>query len=157
MNSKIRIGILESDLKKIKIRSLYKGIIDIFAFVYQINIEDYYYNKLCALISILDNFPYTKKVEELKNFLIDIYSFLKNGNYLAHNIEENVCPLDMIFSMLEKDSKKVYQKIKPILKKLSFDETLNYPLNNYYSLKDMSKLIKHIKFPLKELENMLIN
>lgn len=157
MNSKIRIGILESDLKKIKIRSLYKGIIDIFAFIFEIDLNDYYYNKLNTIISKLDNSSYGEKVEDLKNFLLDIYSYLKNGNYLALNTEENAGPLDMIFSLLKKDRKKDYPTIKPILESLSFDETLKYALNNYYSLNDKSKLIKNIKFQLKDLQNKLNN
>ena len=65
--------------------------------------------------------PRNQTIEEFKTFLLDIYSYLKKGNFLAHNIDENISPLDLIFSLLEKDMKKEYPKVKSILKKLSFD------------------------------------
>ena len=120
-NSKMRIGMLETDLKKIKIRSLYKGIIDAFVHVYKINPENNYYNKLNDLLNELNESPRNQTIEEFKTFLLDIYSYLKKGNFLAHNIDENISPLDLIFSLLEKDMKKEYPKVKSILKKLSFD------------------------------------
>ena len=120
-NSKMRIGMLETDLKKIKIRSLYKGIIDAFVHIYQINPENNYYNKLNDLLNELNESPRNQTIEEFKTFLLDIYSYLKKGNFLAHNIDENISPLDLIFSLLEKDMKKEYPKVKSILKKLSFD------------------------------------
>ena len=156
-NSKMRIGMLETDLKKIKIRSLYKGIIDAFVHVYKINPENNYYNKLNDLLNELNESPRNQTIEEFKTFLLDIYSYLKKGNFLAHNIDENINPLDLIFSLLEKDMKKEYPKVKSILKKLSFDEILKHARNNYYSLKDKNDLINHIKFSLKNLQNLLVD
>ncbi len=156
-NSKMRIGMLETDLKKIKIRSLYKGIIDAFVHVYKINPENNYYNKLNDLLNELNESPRNQTIEEFKTFLLDIYSYLKKGNFLAHNIDENISPLDLIFSLLEKDMKKEYPKVKSILKKLSFDEILKYARNNYYSLKDKNDLINHIKFSLKNLQKLLVD
>ena len=156
-NSKMRIGMLETDLKKIKIRSLYKGIIDAFVHVYKINPENNYYNKLNDLLNELNESPRNQTIEEFKTFLLDIYSYLKKGNFLAHNIDENISPLDLIFSLLEKDMKKEYPKVKSILKKLSFDEILKYARNNYYSLKDKNDLINHIKFSLKNLQDLLVD
>lgn len=138
-SSKMRIGMLETDLKKIKIRPLYKGIIDAFAYIYKINLDNNYYNKLNYLLNELNKSPQNQAIEEFQNFLLDIYSYLKKGNFLAHNIDENINPLDLIFSLLEKDMKKEYPKVKSILKKLTFDNILKYDINNYYSLKDNSE------------------
>ena len=49
---------------------------------------DYYRNKLNSPIVSLDNYRYNKKAKDLKGFLMDIYSFLKGGNFLAYNIDE---------------------------------------------------------------------
>lgn len=156
MNTKIRTSLLETDLKKIKISSLYKGIIDIFAYVYNININDFYYKKLNSLVNILDKFTNSQKTQELKDFLLDIYSYLKKGNYLAHNIEDNGSPLDLVFSLLKRGNKKEYPEIKTILVNLSVDATLKFVLNSFYSLKDKSKLIEHINFDLTTLNSMLL-
>lgn len=156
MNTKIRTSLLETDLKKIKISSLYKGIIDIFAYVYNININDFYYKKLNSLLNILDKFTNSQKIQELKDFLLDIYSYLKKGNYLAHNIEDNGNPLDLVFSLLKRGNKKEYPEIKTILVNLSVDATLKFVLNSFYSLKDKSKLIEHINFDLTTLNSMLL-
>ena len=61
----------------------------------------------------------------------------------------------MIFSMIEKDKKKYYPNVKELLKTLSFNETLKYVENNYYSLKDKENLVKNIKFSEK-LANLLM-
>lgn len=39
------MSLMDKDLKKIQMRSLYKGIIDIFAFFCNEKIDDYYINK----------------------------------------------------------------------------------------------------------------
>ena len=46
MSMQVKISNLELDLKKIKIRSIFKGIIDIFASVFNIELNDYYYISL---------------------------------------------------------------------------------------------------------------
>lgn len=153
---KFKLNVLDLDLKKNKLRSLYKGIIDVFASTYEIELNDYYYNKLKKIIIVLDKSPKNQKVDELKSFLLDIYSYLRKGNYLAHTVEENVSPLEMIFSMIEKDKKKYYPNVKELLKTLSFNETLKYVENNYYSLKDKENLVKNIKFSPEKLANLLM-
>lgn len=154
MKFQMRIGNLESDLKKIKIRSIYKGIIDIFTSVCNKNLNDNYYNKLNTLLEVLNKYPKNKKINELCGFLTDTYYSLRKGNSLAHVIDEYTAPLELIFSLLEKD-KKEYPKIKLILNNLSFNETLQYALNNYYSIKDKKKLIGNIRFTLEDLESQL--
>lgn len=51
------------------------------------NYYNNYYNKLNSIIKLLDTFPQDNKRDELKNFLCDIYSYLKKGNYLAYMVE----------------------------------------------------------------------
>ena len=150
----IRIGNLESDLKKIKIRSIYKGIIDVFTSVCNKNLNDNYYNKLNTLLEVLAKYPKNNKINELCSFLSDVYYLLQKGNSLGHVIDEYTTPLELIFSLLKKD-KKEYPEIKQILNNLSLNETLQYAVNNYYSIKDKRILIKNIKFTLKDLKLQL--
>ena len=118
---KVKVGSLEFDLKKIKIRSIYKSIIDIFCNAYDKNLNDNYYNKLNNLLYILEQYEENDKIAELKQFLVDIYYFLQKGNCTAHSIEENLTPLDLIFPLIEKESKQNYSKTKEIFLKLSFN------------------------------------
>ena len=153
---KISVDSLKLELKKIKIRSIYKGVIDIFCHVYNINLNNNYYNKLNDLLYVFENYTENQKIKELKQFLIDIYYYLQKGNVLAHSIEDNLTPIEMIFPLIEKDSKKNYLNTKAILQKLSFNKPLSQALNSYYSLKDKKKLIENINFSLKELEQELL-
>ena len=153
---KISVDSLKLELKKIKIRSIYKGVIDIFCHVYSINLNNNYYNKLNDLLYVFENYTENQKIKELKQFLIDIYYYLQKGNVLAHSIEDNLTPIEMIFPLIEKDSKKNYLNTKAILQKLSFNKPLSQALNSYYSLKDKKKLIENINFSLKELEQELL-
>ena len=91
-------------LKKIKILSLYKAIIDIFCHVYCINLNNNYYNKLNDLFYVLEDYTENNKIKELKQFLIDIYYYLQKSNMLVHSFEDNLTPLEMIFPLIEKDS-----------------------------------------------------
>lgn len=75
---------------------------------------------------------------------------------MAHSKEENLTPLDLIFPLIEKNSKKNYSKTKEIFQKFSFNESLNYVLNNSYSLKDNKTLKEKINFSLKDLEEQLL-
>ena len=143
------------DLRKIQLRSLYKGIIDIFSSIYKIKIDDYYSSKLRSIINRLDNLPSSKKIIELKEFLLSIYSYLQKGNCLPHTIEEKTSPLEKIFWLVEKEKKKTFPYTKELLKNLNFDETLKYAENNYYSLKDKKKLLNNIKFSYDELDTLL--
>lgn len=153
---KMSVDSLKLELKKIKIRSIYKGVIDIFCHVYCINLNNNYYNKLNDLLYVLEDYTENNKIKELKQFLIDIYYYLQKGNVLAHSIEDNLTPIEMIFPLIEKDSKKKYLNTKTILQKLSFNKPLSQALNSYYSLKDKKKLIENINFSLKELEQELL-
>ena len=146
---------MDFDLKKIKIHSIYNGIIDIFASVYNIKTDDYY-NKLTAILKELNKYPENNKVKELKEFLLDIYSFIKIGNYVAHSSKENITPLNLIFSELKKDQNKDYSNLKGILEELSLNQTLLNAVNNYDSLKDKSKLLTSIQFDQNTLESFLI-
>ena len=153
---KMTVDSLNLELKKVKIRSLFKGIIDIFCSVYGLNLKDNYYNKLNSLLLELEELTQNNKIIELKDFLTDVYYYLQRGNCLAHLIKENSTPLEMIFPLIEKESKRDYSNTKKILSELSFNKTLNYALNNYYSLKDKKKMTENINFSLKELENHLL-
>ena len=133
---KVTMDSLKLELKKNKILSLYKGIIDIFCYVYNVNLNDNYYNKLTGLLYEFDDrYKENLKIKELKNFLIDVYSYLQKGNVLAHSIKENATPLEMIFSLFENENKKNYYNTKKILLSLSFNDPLNRVLNNYYYIK----------------------
>ena len=149
---KISVDSLKLELKKIKIRSIYKGVIDIFCHVYNINLNNNYYNKLNDLLYVFENYTENNKIKELKQFLIDIYYYLQKGNVLAHSIEDNLTPIEMLFPLIEKDSKKIYLNTKAIFQKLSFNKPLLQALNSYSSLKDKKKFIENINFSLKELE-----
>ena len=56
MSMQVKISNLELDLKKIKIRSIFKGIIDIFASVFNIELNDYYYIKLEKILDTLGKY-----------------------------------------------------------------------------------------------------
>ena len=143
------------DLRKIQLRSLYKGIIDIFSSIYKIKIDDYYSSKLREIINRLNNLPTSKTIIELKEFLLSIYKYLQKGNCLAHTTEENIPPLEKIFWLVEKEKKRTFPYTKELLKKLKFDETLKYVENNYYSLEDKKKLLNNIKFSYDEMVTLL--
>lgn len=153
---KFKIGIMDLDLKKIKMRSIYKGIIDVFSSVYKIKIDDYYYNKLTAILNKLNKYPEKNQVKELKEFLLDVYSFLKTGNCLAHTFKENITPLNLIFTVLKKELNKDYTNLKGTLEELSLNDTLSNAVNNYYSLRDKNKLLASIKFDENTLKSFLI-
>ena len=118
--------------------------------------NDNYYNKLINLLYILEQYNENDKISELKQFLVDIYYILQKGNCMAHSKEDNLTPLDLIFPLIEKESKQNYSKTKEIFLKLSFNEPLNYVLHNYYSLKDNKTLKEKINFSLKDLEEQLL-
>jgi hypothetical protein len=84
-----------------------------------------------------------------------MYFYLQKGNCLAHSIDDESTPLEKIFSMIEKDKKLSYPKVKKILNSLSFNETLKYAENNYYSSKDQRNLVNKIKFSIDNLTNIL--
>ena len=104
------------DLRKIQLRSLYKGIIDIFSSIYKIKIDDYYSSKLREIINRLNNLPTSKTIIELKEFLLSIYEYLQKENSLAHTTEVNTSPLEKIFWLVEKE-KKNFPYTKEFLKK----------------------------------------
>ena len=166
INSNLRIGILELDLKKIKIcddvpvtmatvSSIYKSIIDIFAHLFQIDINTNYYNKLEKILFSLQSFEKNDKVNEFMEFFNDVYSYLRRGNSLTHNINENIEPLELVLTIIEKEKKKSYNYVKKILNNLSINYPLKCVFNNFYSLKDQSRLIQNIKFDLNELKREL--
>ena len=153
---KMEVGSLKLELKKIKIRSLYKGIIDIFCSVYGSDLKDNYYNKLNNLLCEMETLTENNKTKELKEFLIDVYEYLQRGDCLAKPIEENSTPLEMFFPLMEKEGKKNYSNTKNILLKLSFNEILKDSLNNFYSIKNKKNLIEVINFDKKDLEEQLL-
>lgn len=56
---------LNPELNKINIHSIYKGILDIFTYVFDLNLNDTYNNnKVNNVISELNNFPENEKVKE---------------------------------------------------------------------------------------------
>ena len=153
---KIAMDSLKLELKKIKIRSLYKGIIDIFCSVYDLGLEGNYYQKLNNLLYELEKLTENDKIKELKEFLMDVYFYLQRGNCLAHSIDEDTTPLEMIFTLIEKGRKKNYSNTKKLLLELSFDEILSHAIDNYNSLKNKEKLIEAINISRKELEQQLL-
>ena len=74
-----------------------------FASVYKIKIDDYYYNELTAILKELNKYPENNKVNELKEFLLNVYSSLKTGNSMVYTFKENIIPLNLIFSELKKE------------------------------------------------------
>ena len=108
-----------------------------------------------SIINCLDELTQTNIIIELKEFLLSIYTFLQKGNCLAHTNNENVSPLQKIFWLVEKEKKKTFPHSKKLLEDLSFNETLKYAENNYYSLKDKNKLLNNIKFSYEKLVELL--
>ena len=155
MSMQVKISNLELDLKKIKIRSIFKGIIDIFASVFNIELNDYYYIKLEKILDTLGKYKKNEAINELSIFLQNIYYYLHKGNLLAHSIDENLTPLELIFQIVESDKKKCYPIVKQIFNNLSLNEPLKYAVNNYYSFKDQNRILKNIRFSLEELEDEL--
>ena len=152
MSMQVKISNLELDLKKIKIRSIFKGIIDIFASVFNIELNDYYYIKLEKILDTLGKYKKNEAINELSIFLQNIYYYLHKGNLLAHSIDENLTPLELIFQIVESDKKKCYPIVKQIFNNLSLNEPLKYAVNNYYSFKDQNRILKNIRFSLEDLE-----
>lgn len=155
MSMQVKISNLELDLKKIKIRSIFKGIIDIFASVFNIELNDYYYIKLEKILDTLGKYKKNEAINELSIFLQNIYYYLHKGNLLVHSIDENLTPLELIFQIVESDKKKCYPIVKQIFNNLSLNEPLKYAVNNYYSFKDQNRILKNIRFSLEELEDEL--
>ena len=155
MSMQVKISNLELDLKKIKIRSIFKGIIDIFASVFNIELNDYYYIKLEKILDTLGKYKKNEAINELSIFLQNIYYYLHKGNLLTHSIDENLTPLELIFQIVESDKKKCYPIVKQIFNNLSLNEPLKYAVNNYYSFKDQNRILKNIRFSLEELEDEL--
>ena len=155
MSMQVKISNLELDLKKIKIRSIFKGIIDIFASVFNIELNDYYYIKLEKILDTLGKYKKNEAINELSIFLQNIYYYLHKGNLLAHSIDENLTPLELIFQIVESDKKKCYPIVKQIFNNLSLNEPLKYAVNNYYSFKEQNRILKNIRFSLEELEDKL--
>lgn len=155
MSMQVKISNLELDLKKIKIRSIFKGIIDIFASVFNIELNDYYYIKLEKILDTLGKYKKNEAINELSIFLQNIYYYLHKGNLLAHSIDENLTPLELIFQIVESDKKKCYPIVKQIFNNLSLNEPLKYAVNNYYSFKDQNRILKNIRFSLEDLEDEL--
>ena len=155
MSMQVKISNLELDLKKIKIRSIFKGIIDIFASVFNIELNDYYYIKLEKILDTLGKYKKNEAINELSIFLQNIYYYLHKGNLLALSIDENLTPLELIFQIVESDKKKCYPIVKQIFNNLSLNEPLKYAVNNYYSFKDQNRILKNIRFSLEELEDEL--
>ena len=152
MSMQVKISNLELDLKKIKIRSIFKGIIDIFASVFNIELNDYYYIKFEKILDTLGKYKKNEAINELSIFLQNIYYYLHKGNLLAHSIDENLTPLELIFQIVESDKKKCYPIVKQIFNNLSLNEPLKYAVNNYYSFKDQNRILKNIRFSLEDLE-----
>ena len=50
--------------------------------------------------------------------------------------------------MIEKNKKTTYPKVKELLNSLSFNETLKFAENNYYSFKDQRMLVNNINIPI---------
>ena len=155
MSMQVKISNLELDLKKIKIRSIFKGIIDIFASVFNIELNDYYYIKLEKILDTLGKYKKNEAINELSIFLQNIYYYLHKGNLLTHSIDENLTPLELIFQIVENDKKKCYPIVKQIFNNLSLNEPLKYAVNNYYSFKDQNRILKNIRFSLEDLEDEL--
>ena len=155
MSMQVKISNLELDLKKIKIRSIFKGIIDIFASVFNIELNDYYYIKLEKILDKLGKYKKNEAINELSIFLQNIYYYLHKGNLLAHSIDENLTPLELIFQIVESDKKKCYPIVKQIFNNLSLNEPLKYAVNNYYSFKEQNRILKNIRFSLEDLEDEL--
>lgn len=157
-NSKMekKIGDLQLDMKIIKVRTVYKAIIDIFAQVFGLNLSDSYREKKDKIINQLKLFGQNKNIKDLQDFLEDILLYIYKGNDLAHYIDKNIVPLDFVFSVLEENCKLNYSSLKPILQKLSFNETLKYAYGSYFSQDDYDKILDKIKFSKEDLQESLL-
>ena len=150
------INDLQLDMKIIKIRTVYKAIIDIFAKVFGLDLLDSYKVKKDNIINQLELFGQNEKVKDLQNFLSAILWYIYEGNNLAHFINKDILPLDFVFNVLQEDCNLNYSSIKPILQKLSFNKTLKYAYGCYFSQDDNDKLLENIKFSKKDLKTLLV-
>ena len=138
---------LKPEFKKINIRSIYKGILDIFSSVFKLNLNDTYNNKMNNIISEISNLPQNEKVKELKAFLLKLFSNLQEGNNLVHSkLSEPSFSLFGGYEILK----------NPFIQNLSLIETINYAYNDYINHIDINLLIKNIKFSREELKAFLI-
>ena len=147
---------LQLDMKIIKIGAVYKAIIDIFAKVFDLNLSDSYRGKKDNIIHQLKLFDQNKKIKDLQDFLADILACIYKGNNLAHFIDKNIVPLDFVFNMLEENCKLNYSSLKPILQKLSFNETLKYAYDGHFCQDDYDKLLQNIEFTKEDLQKSLL-
>ena len=57
----------------------------------------------------LGKYKKNEAINELSIFLQNIYYYLHKGNLLAHSIDENLTPLELIFQIVESDKKNAIQ------------------------------------------------
>jgi hypothetical protein len=143
-------------MKIIKVRTVYKAIIDIFAQALGSNPSDSHREKKDNIINQLKLFGQNKNIKDLQDFLEDILLYIYKGNDLAHYIDKNIVPLDFVFSVLEENCKLNYSSLKPILQKLSFNETLKYAYGSYFSQDNYDKILDKIKFSKEDLQESLL-
>ena len=144
------------DLKIIKVRAIYKGIIDIFAKVFKLDLWNSYRVKNEEISKSLSSFPPSEKVSELKYFLSKILSYIYDRNDLAHWIEDGILPLDWAFSVLEEGSNLHFKYLKNILIDLSLNSTLKYAYKYYINQDDEEKFLNNINFSIDKLKEKLI-
>ena len=147
---------LQLDMKIIKVQTVYKAIIDIFAKVFGLNLLDSYKVKKDNIIDQFELFGQNEKVKDLQDFLSDILYYIYEGNNLAHFISKDKLPLDFVFDVLQEDCKLNYSSIKPILQKLSFNKTLKYAYGSYFYQDDYDKLLEKIEFSKEDSRKNLL-
>ncbi len=153
LNNKVK-G-LQLDMKTIKVRSVYKGIIDIFTKVFGLNLYDSYKVKIQKIFNSLESFPQNDKVSELEEFLSNILFYIYEGNDLAHLVKDGTLPLDLAFSVLEERGKLSYKYLKNIFINLSLNSPLKYADKYYFYQDDDDNFMKNIKFTIENLEDEL--
>lgn len=124
----------ENELKLIKLRDVFKNIINIFCKAYNISMDLSYFQKIQE---ITKNIPRKKGKEEewrlLNKFWSDIYLNCQLSNKNAHTIDYTLSIIDQVFEQVDpngdmKNVKEILLKgnIEDILKKLAYNRMHNF-------------------------------
>ena len=144
--------ILQKELKFIKLRDVFKNIIDIFSIAYNIGPELSYNEKT---LEIKKTIPLKKGKEEewrlFNKFFSEIYSDFQAANKNAHSIDIDLSIIDQVFDQIDPfgEMKIVKERLMKgnvdrILKKLGYNRMNNFENKSKFQIEER-KILDNIK------------
>ena len=144
--------ILQKELKFIKLRDVFKNIIDIFSIAYNIGPELSYNEKT---LEIKKRIPLKKGKEEewrlFNKFFSEIYSDFQAANKNAHSIDIDLSIIDQVFDQIDPfgEMKIVKERLMKgnvdrILKKLGYNRMNNFENKSKFQIEER-KILDNIK------------